>query len=116
MKLLNILLSVVLTVSATVAQAESALWKRNSVAGTDMFSIGNVSINCTTNPEDNNLLPHYVWIYGHTPTPLNQYDSDIIFIINGKEYPVPPVDGTRMNENKWVHFTDESPNDFYQNH
>ena len=106
MKLLNILLSVVLTVSATVAQAESSLWKRNSVAGTDMFSIGNVSINCTTNPEDNNLLPHYVWIYGHTPTPLNQYDSDIIFIINGKEYPVPPVDGTRMNENEWVHFID----------
>lgn len=30
MKLLNILLSVVLTVSATVAQAESALWKRNT--------------------------------------------------------------------------------------
>lgn len=40
------------------------------------------------------------------PTLLNQYDSDIIFIINGKEYPVPPVDGTRMNENKWVHFID----------
>lgn len=58
MKLLNILLAVVLTVSATVAQAESALQKRNSVAGTDMFSIGSVSINCTINPEDNNLLPH----------------------------------------------------------
>ena len=58
MKLLNILLAVVLTVSTTVAQAESALQKRNSVAGTDMFSVGSVSINCTINPEDNNLLPH----------------------------------------------------------
>ena len=57
MKLLNILLAVVLTVSTTVAQAESALQKRNSVAGTDMFSIGSVSINCTINPEDN-LLPY----------------------------------------------------------
>lgn len=106
MKLLNILLAVVLTVSATVAQTESALQTRNSVAGTDMFSIGNVSINCTINPEDNNLLPHYVWIYGHTSTQLNQYDSDIIFIINGKKYPAPSVDGTRMNKNAWVYFID----------
>ncbi|ENV3271358.1 hypothetical protein ACFJ3F_003702, partial [Escherichia coli] len=31
---------------------------------------------------------------------------DIIFIINGKKYSAPPVDGTRMNKNAWVYFID----------
>lgn len=104
MKLSNIFLAIVLTVSAAVAHAESAQWERITVAGTDMFVIGNVSINCTSNPEDDGLLQHAVWIYGHAKVPPSQYDTHISFVINGTEYPVPPINGSVENENLWTHF------------
>ncbi|EMB3677746.1 hypothetical protein U8458_004086 [Escherichia coli] len=108
MRLSNIFLAVVLTVTVSVAHAIPNMWGSGFTMGVTEFSIDNgkwgINISCTGNPNENNVLAHTIYIYKGDKVVANSGEKNISFVIDGEEFWGVVPDGTRMNDNAWVSF------------
>lgn len=108
MKLSNIFLAIVLTVSTAVAHAIPNMWGSGFAMGETEYGIDNdgwgITVSCTSNPNENNILPHKIFISKDGNVVANSEDNDISFVIDGEEFWGVVPDGTRNTDNTWVSF------------
>ncbi|MGU3905039.1 hypothetical protein ACVZDL_10405 [Escherichia coli] len=90
MRLSNIFLAVVLTVTVSVAHAIPNMWGSGFTMGVTEFSIDNgkwgINISCTGNPNENNVLAHTIYIYKGDKVVANSEENNISFVIDGEEF------------------------------
>lgn len=88
MRLSNIFLAVVLTVTVSVAHAIPNMWGSGFTMGVTEFSIDNgkwgINISCTSNPNENNVLAHTIYIYKGDKVVANSEEKILVSLLTVK--------------------------------
>lgn len=113
MRLSHASLAVVMLASASVAQAIPNMWSSGFAQGVTEYIITSpekvvFNLNCTTSPDEQNVLQHSVYLTLPDGTLLNSHDdgTDITVVMDDSQYPLPPSLGWRNGDNAWVSFID----------
>ena len=113
MRLSHAALAFVMLASASVAQAIPNMWSSGFAQGVTEYIITGpekvvFNLNCTTSPDEQNVLQHSVYLTLPDGTLLNSHDdgTDITVVMDDSQYPLPSFLGWRNGDNAWVSFID----------
>lgn len=95
MRLSHAALAVVMLASASVAQAIPNMWSSGFAQGVTEYIITSpekvvFNLNCTTSPDEQNVLQHSVYLTLPDGTLLNSHDdgTDITVVMDDSQYPL----------------------------
>lgn len=113
MRLSHAATAVVILASASVAQAIPNMWSSGFAQGVTEYIITSpekvvFNLNCTTSPDEQNVLQHSVYLTLPDGTLLNSHDdgTDITVVMDDSQYPLPSFLGWRNGDNARVSFID----------
>lgn len=113
MRLSHAALAVAMLASASVVHAVPNMWSIGFAQGVTEYIITSpekvvFNLNCTGNPDEQNVLQHSVYLTLPDGTLLNSHDdgTDITVVMNDSQYPLPSSLGWRNGDNAWVSFID----------
>ncbi len=113
MRFMHAILSAGLLTFAITAQAVPNMWSSGFGMGVTEYIITSpekviLNLNCTGNPDDQNILQHHVMLTLPDGTLLNSHDdgTDITVVMDDSQYPLPSSLGWRNGDNAWVSFID----------
>ncbi|AJI93715.1 putative cP4-6 prophage [Yersinia ruckeri] len=113
MRLPHAVLMVSTLVSATTAQAIPNMWTSGFGQGVTEYLITNsenvvFNLNCTMNPDEQNILQHHVLIDLPDGTGADSRDDKtaITVVTDDQQFPLPSSLGWRNGDNAWIQFID----------
>ncbi len=113
MRLSHVILMVSTLVSATTAQAIPNMWTSGFGQGVTEYRITSpenviFNLNCTMNPDEQNILQHHVLIDLPDGTRADSHDDKtaITIVTDDQQFPLPYSLGWRNGDNAWIQFID----------
>ncbi|MBN3262159.1 hypothetical protein [Pectobacterium brasiliense] len=113
MRLPHAVLMVSTLVSATTAQAVPNMWASGFGQGVTEYLITSpenvvFNLNCTMNPDEQNILQHRVLIELPDSTGADSRNDKtaITVVANDQQFPLPSSLGWRNGDNAWIQFID----------
>jgi hypothetical protein len=113
MRLSHAVLAVVMLASATAAQAVPNMWSSGFGQGVTEYIITSpekvvFNLNCTGNPDAQNILQHGVVLTLPDGTSVSSHDdgTEMTVVMDNSQYPLPSFLGWRNGDNAWVSFID----------
>ncbi|WP_211317629.1 hypothetical protein [Edaphovirga cremea] len=113
MRLPHAVLMVSTLVSATTAQAIPNMWTSGFGQGVTEYLITSpenvvFNLNCTMNPDEQNILQHRVLIDLPDSTGADSRDDKtaITVVTDDQQFPLPSSLGWRNGDNAWIQFID----------
>lgn len=95
------------------ASAVPNMWTSGFGQGVTEYLITNpenvvFNLNCTMNPDEQNILQHSVYLTLPDGTSVNSRDdgTEITVVMDNSQYPLPSFLGWRNGDNNWVSFID----------
>ncbi|WP_186374828.1 hypothetical protein [Yersinia similis] len=113
MRLSHVILMVSTLASATTAQAIPNMWTSGFGQGVTEYRITSpenviFNLNCTMNPDEQNILQHNVLIGLPDGTRVDSRDDKtaITIVTDDQQFPLPYSLGWRNGDNAWIQFID----------
>lgn len=113
MRLPHCILTAAILVSASTAHALPNMWTSGFGQGVTEYIITSpdkveFDLNCTNNPDEQNILQHSVYLTLPDGTSVNSSDdgTEITVVIDNSQYQLPSFLGWRNGDNAWVSFID----------
>ncbi|OKP23799.1 hypothetical protein [Serratia fonticola] len=113
MRLFHAALAAIVLVSAATAQAIPNMWTRGFGMGVTEYIITSpenvmFNLNCTMNPDEQNILQHRVLISLPDGTGADSRDDKtaITIVTDDQQFPLPYSLGWRNGDNAWIQFID----------
>jgi hypothetical protein len=113
MRLFYGILMVSILASATTAQAIPNMWASGFGQGITEYLITSpenvvFNLNCTMNPDEQNILQHNVLIDLPDGTRADSHDDEtaITVVADDQQFPLPSSLGWRNGDNAWIQFID----------
>ncbi|WP_258134382.1 hypothetical protein [Escherichia coli] len=111
MRLSHCILTAAILASASTAHALPNMWTSGFGQGVTEYIITSpdkvvFNLNCTGNPDAQNILQHSVWLTLPDGTSVNSSDdgTEITVVMDNSQYPLPSFLGWRNCDNAWVSF------------
>ncbi|EFE9450212.1 hypothetical protein OFC58_17845 [Escherichia coli] len=111
MRLSHCILTAAILASASTAHALPNMWTSGFGQGVTEYIITSpdkvvFNLNCTGNPDAQNILQHSVWLTLPDGTSVNSSDdgTEITVVMDNSQYPLPSFLGWRNGDNSWVSF------------
>lgn len=113
MRKLSAVLLVTTLAFTGVAHAIPNMWTSGFAMGVTEYIITSpekvvFNLNCTTSPDEQNVLQHSVYLTLPDGTSVNSRDdgTEITVVMDNSQYPLPSFLGWRNGDNAWVSFID----------
>ncbi|QJW56505.1 hypothetical protein HL670_03401 [Serratia plymuthica] len=113
MRLMHVILSAGLLTFTITAHAVPNMWSSGFGMGVTEYIITNpentlLNLNCTGNPDNQNILQHHVMLTLSDGTVTDSQDdkTSITFVTDDQQFPLPSSLGWRNGDNAWVSFID----------
>ncbi|HFD7850834.1 hypothetical protein ACPEGK_30475 [Klebsiella sp. K794] len=113
MRLPHCILTAAILTSASTAHALPNMWTSGFGQGVAEYIITSpekvvFNLNCTTNPDAQNILQHGVDLTLPDGTSVSSHNdgSEITVVMDNSQYPLPSFLGWRNGDNAWVSFID----------
>lgn len=113
MRLPYVIVTLAMLASVSTAQAIPNMWTSGFGMGVTEYIISNpekviFNLNCTGNPDEQNILQHGVLVTLPNGTMLDSHDNgtEITVVMDNSQFPLPPSLGWRNGDNAWVSFID----------
>lgn len=111
MRLPHCILTAAILVFASTAHALPNMWTSGFGQGVTEYLITSAekvvfNLNCTGNPDEQNILQHSVYLTLPDGTSVNSRDdgTEITVVMDNSQYPLPSFLGWRNGDNAWVSF------------
>ena len=111
MRLSQSILTAAILASASTAHALPNMWSSGFGQGVTEYLITSpekvvFNLNCTGNPDEQNILQHSVYLTLPDGTSINSRDdgTEITVVMDNSQYPLPSFLGWRNGDNTWVSF------------
>ncbi|WFV98733.1 MULTISPECIES: hypothetical protein [Enterobacteriaceae] len=113
MRLPYVIVTLAMLASVSTAQAIPNMWTSGFGMGVTEYIISSpekviFNLNCTGNPDEQNILQHGVLVTLPNGTMLDSRDdgTEITVVMDNSQYPLPLSLGWRNGDNAWVSFID----------
>ena len=113
MRLSHCILTAAILTSASTAHALPNMWTSGFGQGVAEYIVTSpekvvFNLNCTTNPDAQNILQHGVDLTLPDGTSVSSHDNgtEITVVMDNSQYPLPSFLGWRNGDNAWVSFID----------
>lgn len=113
MRLPHCILTAAILASASTAHALPNMWTSGFGQGVTEYIITSpekvvFNLNCTGNPDEQNILQHRVYLTLPDGTSVNSRDdgTEITVVMDNSQYPLPSFLGWRNGDSNWVSFID----------
>lgn len=113
MRLPYVIVTLAMLASVSTAQAIPNMWTSGFGMGVTEYIISSpekviFNLNCTGNPDEQNILQHGVLVTLPNGTMLDSHDdgTEITVVMDNSQYPLPLSLGWRNGDNAWVSFID----------
>lgn len=113
MRLPYVIVTLAMLASVSTAQAIPNMWTSGFGMGVTEYIISSpekviFNLNCTGNPDEQNILQHGVLVTLPNGTMLDSHDdgTEITVVMDNSQYPLPSSLGWRNGYNAWVSFID----------
>ena len=113
MRLPYVIFTAALLTFVSTAQAIPNMWSSGYGMGVTEYIISSpekaiFNLNCTGNPDAQNILQHGVLVTLPNGTMLNSHDdgTEITVVMDNSQFPLPSSLGWRNGDNAWVSFID----------
>lgn len=113
MRLPYVIVTLAMLASVSTAQAIPNMWTSGFGMGVTEYIITSPDkvvfhLNCTGNPDEQNILQHGVLVTLPNGTMLDSHDdgTEITVVMDNSQYPLPSSLGWRNGDNAWVSFID----------
>ncbi|MFB5951862.1 hypothetical protein FR830_21525 [Klebsiella aerogenes] len=113
MRLPYVIFTAALLTFVSTAQAIPNMWTSGFGMGVTEYIISSpekviFNLNCTGNPDEQNILQHGVLVTLPNGTMLDSHDdgTEITIVMDNSQYPLPSLLGWRNGDNAWVSFID----------
>lgn len=113
MRLPHCILTAAILTSASMAHALPNMWTSGFGQGVTEYIITSqervvFNLNCTGNPDAQNILQHGVDLTLPDGTSVSSHDdgTEITVVMDNSQYPLPSFLGWRNGDNAWVSFID----------
>lgn len=113
MRLPYVIVTLAMLASVSTAQAIPNMWSSGFGMGVTEYIISSpekviFNLNCTGNPDEQNILQHGVLVTLPNGTMLDSHDggTEITVVMDNRQHPLPSSLGWRNGDNAWVSFID----------
>ncbi|MDD9672702.1 hypothetical protein [Klebsiella grimontii] len=113
MRLPYVIVTLAMLASVSTAQAIPNMWTSGFGMGVTEYIISSpekviFNLNCTGNPDEQNILQHGVLVTLPNGTMLDSHDNgtEITVVMDNSQFPLPSSLGWRNGDNTWVSFID----------
>ncbi|HHY2913473.1 TPA: hypothetical protein ACV44W_001563 [Enterobacter hormaechei subsp. steigerwaltii] len=113
MRLPYVIFTAALLTFVSTAQAIPNMWSSGYGMGVTEYIISSpekaiFNLNCTGNPDAQNIMQHGVLVTLPNGTMLNSHDdgTEITVVMDNSQFPLPSSLGWRNGDNAWVSFID----------